>query len=44
VDEVWTSGRFNKQTFSVSGVNKKIRIISARDINKKEVHLYEKEA
>lgn len=27
VDEVWTASRFNKQTFSISGVNKKIRII-----------------
>lgn len=27
VDEVWTGGKFNKQTFSVSGVNKKIRIV-----------------
>ena len=27
VDEIWTASRFNKQTFSTSGVNKKIRII-----------------
>lgn len=27
VDELWTASRFNKQTFSTAGVNKKIRIM-----------------
>ena len=27
VDEIWTASKFNKQTFSISGVNKKIRVV-----------------